>query len=39
MKAININDRDSPFTDYILSGLKTIETREKTSKGIVIRNI
>lgn len=29
MKAININDRSSPFTDWILDGKKTIETREK----------
>lgn len=31
MKAININDRDSPFTDYILNGDKIIETREKNT--------
>lgn len=36
MKAININDRDSPFTEYILDGNKTIETREKnTLKSLV----
>ena len=23
MKGININDRDSPFTEYILDGIKT----------------
>lgn len=36
MKAININDRDSPYTDYILDGIKTVETREKnTLKSLV----
>lgn len=36
MKAININDRDSPFTDWILDGIKTVETREKnTLKSLV----
>lgn len=36
MKAININDKDSPFTDWILDGIKTVETREKnTLKSLV----
>lgn len=36
MKAININDRDFPFTDYILDGVKTVETREKeTLKSLI----
>lgn len=36
MKAININDRSSPFTDWILDGKKIIETREKnTLKSLV----
>lgn len=36
MKAVNINDRDSPFTDWILGGVKTIETRERnTLKSLV----
>lgn len=29
MKAININDKESPFTEYILNGKKTVETRDK----------
>ena len=36
MKGININDRDATFTDWILDGIKTIETREKnTLKSLV----
>lgn len=31
MKAININDTETPFTDLILSGIKTIETRDTRS--------
>lgn len=31
MKAVNINDSTAPFTDYILSGVKTIETRNTNS--------
>lgn len=31
MTGININDRDAPFTEMILSGLKTIETRRSPS--------
>ena len=29
MKAININDEETPFTNLILDGMKTVETREK----------
>jgi hypothetical protein len=31
MMGININDKAQPFTDQILSGEKTIETRRKNS--------
>ena len=31
MKAININDTETPFTDLILSGIKTVETRDTRS--------
>ena len=31
MIGININDRDYPFTEWILSGIKTIETRRTSS--------
>lgn len=31
MIGININDRDYPFTELILSGVKTIETRKSTT--------
>ena len=30
-KAININDKQIPFTDLILDGIKTIETRQSNS--------
>lgn len=36
MKGININDKDHPFTEWILSGRKTIETRETDSLHSVI---
>ena len=36
MKAININDDYFPFTDCIIDGVKTVETREKrTLKSLV----
>lgn len=31
MKAFNINDKRIPFTDYILDGMKTVETRRTPS--------
>lgn len=40
MKAININDKSEPFTDYILGGFKTVETREKNSlKSLVGKRV
>ena len=36
MKGININDKDYPFTDYILDGIKTIETRRTNSLKSVV---
>lgn len=36
MKGININDKTFPFTELILEGMKTIETREGTSLSSVI---
>ena len=36
MKAININGSEDPFTDLILAGIKTIETRNtKSLKSLV----
>lgn len=35
-KGININDRSQPFTDLILDGLKTIETRDSRSLDSVV---
>lgn len=36
MKGININDKEFPFTDYILDGIKTIETRGTNSLKSVV---
>ncbi len=36
MKAININDHKYPFTEWILKGIKTIETRETDSLRSVV---
>lgn len=36
MKGININDKEIPFTDLILDGIKTIETRETNSLGSLV---
>lgn len=36
MKGININDKEFPFTEWILEGLKTIETRETDSLRSVV---
>jgi len=36
MKAININDREAPYTDLILDGKKTIETRSCRSLHCLI---
>ena len=40
MKAININDTEFNFTDLILSGIKTIETRDTRSlKSLVGKRV
>ena len=40
MKAINVNDTEYAFTDLILSGIKTIETRETRSlKSLVGKRV
>ena len=36
MVGININDKHQPFTDLILSGIKTIETRKSPSLNAYI---
>lgn len=35
-KGININDKSQPFTDMILAGLKTVETRNSRSLDSVV---
>lgn len=40
MKAINVNDTECNYTDLILSGIKTIETRETRSlKSLVGKRV
>ena len=40
MKAFNVNDKDFPFTDWILDGNKIIETRNKnTLKSLVGKRV